>query len=459
MQKIAAYILERRDDLHWPETRAREVTTIRNTINAWLTSKGRKTPGASGTYDAVDGSDATFRIEEAVDGQRSWWFVQLDEKTDAGRLFRVNLSVTNGEHAVAVYLTMEIGSATALITTPVEAEPRCPKVIRQLLEMPGVWYHGRSELLRLRRISGFDEGEGIAAEIDYPGRTVPIVVVTTTTDGSTALPSLDRYLARDLAGLANVIVADAEATWALTDHLGRSFGCYGGAVRLYWPRFQRSDDPARHSLWTAQRLRAAGKDQDATSKRFRQQLRGLIMRASALSAVAPREIDEIRNSASRKAFADMKARATSLADYEEIAASYAQENDKLRVERAELIEQVAQHQVAITDLETRLQNAEAQLRYQKGVSDDLSPDTDVGTTEDDGPPSKGDVRFYKKHHSGPSHDVMLRVGDCGCNNWESAHAADKAKKGVAKLEGGRNDWSSLKHCASCTGGGMWRVKW
>lgn len=74
-------------------------------------------------------------------------------------------------------------------------------------------------------------------------------------------------------------------------------------------------------------------------------------------------------------------------------------------------------------------------------------------------PTAGDVRFYKKTHSAPTHDIMVRVPDCGCNNWETSSAADKARKGIARLEGDRVDWKTMHHCASCTGGGMWKVRW
>ena len=75
------------------------------------------------------------------------------------------------------------------------------------------------------------------------------------------------------------------------------------------------------------------------------------------------------------------------------------------------------------------------------------------------PPKAGEIRFYKKRFSTQGHDIMRRVGDCGCNNWEGSHSADKARKGIAKLENNRDDWRTMQHCASCTGGGMWRVKW
>jgi len=50
------------------------------------------------------------------------------------------------------------------------------------------------------------------------------------------------------------------------------------------------------------------------------------------------------------------------------------------------------------------------------------------------------------------------VGDCGHNSWQGANKADKAKKGIAKLEG-TEAWRLVQHCGKCTGGGFWRVEW
>ena len=91
------------------------------------------------------------------------------------------------------------------------------------------------------------------------------------------------------------------------------------------------------------------------------------------------------------------------------------------------------------------------------LNEEIAPSGDVSGQPT--APLTGDARFYKKMYATPSHDVLVHVGDCGCNNWQAAHAADKAHKGIAKLEYGRTDWRSMQHCASCTGGGMWKVRW
>jgi hypothetical protein len=72
---------------------------------------------------------------------------------------------------------------------------------------------------------------------------------------------------------------------------------------------------------------------------------------------------------------------------------------------------------------------------------------------------RGEVRFYKKRFAHRSHDLFIRVLDCRCNQRDSGNAAHKAQAGIARLEGKRADWATIHHCASCTGGGMWSIRW
>ena len=89
--------------------------------------------------------------------------------------------------------------------------------------------------------------------------------------------------------------------------------------------------------------------------------------------------------------------------------------------------------------------------------DEFVPDSGIGEAETE-PPRPGEIRFYKKTYATPSHDVLVHYKDCKHNRWEGAHSADKAKKGIAKLEG-RDNWQNIWHCAACTGGGVWKVRW
>ena len=74
------------------------------------------------------------------------------------------------------------------------------------------------------------------------------------------------------------------------------------------------------------------------------------------------------------------------------------------------------------------------------------------------PPVKGYTRYYKKIGETRKYDVLVRVKDCGHRAWQRGNRGDKAKKGIARLEG-TGEWACLWHCGRCTGGGRWRVRW
>ena len=458
MQRVAAYLLERLDDMERPEARAAEAKRLKAEVEGWLHSKGASNIGSTGTYQPEDGSAGTFTIQEAADGDRTWWMVDLQEDTADGRRFSVGVSITAGKDRVSVYVTLETGWTTTKVM-PVSVDPRCPRIVRDLIRLPGRWFHGASLLSQLKSVTGFDEGDTLVREIEYADRSVPIVTISKS-DGELALPDLDQKLGYDLIGLANVYVLDEDASWALTDLLGRKWCCYHGAVRIFWPRFASDQDQFLHPLWTAERLRARDGDLRDTRDRFRRQLRGLIFRASALSVIRPREIDAIREAHSRRVITELRQQATSSTEYQQLADSYAADNDQLSRDLALARSQVEDLQEQVRELEAANLALKAHLAA-KGVPEDAEEEADIAPGGDEGEaePTSGETRFYKKIGARRTHDVMARVQDCGHNNWQGAHKADKAKKGISKLENGRNDWKTIHHCAKCTGGGMWRVRW
>lgn len=89
MQKVGAYLLERREDMQWPEARASEALHLQKVVGSWLLSKGASAIEASGTYQPEDGSVGSYLIQEAEDGPRRWWTVTLQEDTASGRRFTV----------------------------------------------------------------------------------------------------------------------------------------------------------------------------------------------------------------------------------------------------------------------------------------------------------------------------------------------------------------------------------
>lgn len=455
MQKVAAYLLERRVGMEDYEVRSAEIRSLRERALVWLCEKGGTPDANAGTFKPEDNGTGSFTVEEAIDGARSCWVLQLRESTAECRCYTTTATVTSSSNGVSVYVSVEVGWATARIVPTSDSDPRCPRIVRSLLDSERPWYHGASIVRPLEHVLGFDAGLALAADIERAERSLPIVVVSTE-GGRAALPQLDERLAYDLAGLANVVGVDEDASWALTDILGVGRSCFRGAIRLYWPSVGGRDHDF-HPLWTAERLRSTG-ELSSSPDRFRKHLRGLIFPAAARSIARPREIDAIRDAAERDAATTLRNQAFSLEEFRELATSYANDVDKLRDERTSLRATVDALETQVAKLDADRKALTARLAEKSlsdlNRSDEFAPEAE---TSHQGP-KPGETRFYKKQYSAPTHDILVRVQDCGCNRWEGANSADKARKGIAKLEG-RKDINHLQHCASCTGGGVWKARW
>lgn len=468
MQTVAAYLMEHGTPGAPLPTLEVSGTNALRAVEKWLGDKGASdTSRTTGTYSAVDGSAATFRRSSAVDGPRKWDLFVLEEVTTEGRIFRTSVSVTVGASKVSVFLTMDIGTTLDNLTR-VDANLKTPKIVRDVIALPGEWRYKESVLeLDVSSVVGVEQGELLADTLRSEGRAIPFVVVSQNA-GKVALPGISENIAFAVGGLANVVTVDSEASWALTKALGKPFSVFAGAVRLYWPGLAEStESPLRHQLWTAAKLKALpGGD---ASRRFVSEVRRILMEASAASITRPAEIEEIRTSESRAKLAALSARseeldrlkaaASSIKDFEELANTYAAENDSLR-------EQVGRQQVEAEELKSELESEayerrrlSYQLRQLSAAleeADEMSPDL----PEEEEPrvdPKPGEIRFYKKIGSKPKFDVLEPVAGCSHTSWQGSHGADKARKGLERL--GLPKWKRLQHCGSCTGGGLWKVEW
>lgn len=447
MQKVAAYLLERRIDRNDPAELRNVTAKCFEVTQRWLQiDKFVPNPDASaGTYRTKFGATGNYSWETAELPDSVWKHLRLVETEGNGTSYVTAISITQTNARVAVFVTIEAGLIFSAIK-PVRVEARCPRVIRYLLELPGDWFHGSSQIFPLQKVYGIEAGEELAETILEKGRSVPIVVVSDN-GGKFVFPDLPNRLALDLLAVANVYIIDDPASWGLTYSLGKRYSCYWGAVRVYWPNFTIQDDPFDHPRWTADALASFSQDVNATSTQFTSQLRRIFFQASAFSVLKPTEIDDIKSQSRAVQHEALMAKAKDNVDFEAVV-------DLLVKDKAILESQLQECKQQIYELNERIQFLRPSASAQDSIQ--IAPDGPSRDELDDGPQS-GDIRFYKciKHKK---IDVMEPVADCRCNSWQGANKADKAKKGIEKLEG-RNDWKTIQHCGSCTGGGMWRVKW
>lgn len=443
MQKIAAILMEHDHSTGTADDRHAEIQRIEGILRDWLTAKRADDPEATSGEFRSESREATgsFAKEKATHGNRSWRMLRLTEDFDDSRRFETSISITDTGMAVAVFVTLASGLTRSAIT-PVFVNPKCPRIVRSVLGTHDGWSHGATKIRVPNRVEGNEAGRALAREILSPSRTLPIIAIAEDDDEMT-FPGLDVGLGKELHGLANVSVVDEGASWGLTEVLGKEWACYWGAVRVYWPQFTSN----RHPLWTAGKLLESDEDSADSAARFQAQLRRMIMRVSALSVVRPREIDAIRNSAARARMQDLQAKLNPESEWKEFAETYADQNDSLRAENRRLEDELDR-------LRVELRNAEDRLDVQPPSEPIIEQDTSM---EPEAGPQKGEIRFYKKLDR-KGRDKMIHYHDCGHTSWQSSGKADKARKGLFRLER-RDDWKTMLHCGKCTGGGVWKVVW
>lgn len=106
-----------------------------------------------------------------------------------------------------------------------------------------VWRRGTAS-------DGWEDVPALVELLGHPERRLPVLVVTRPFRTDRVVDAA--ALARELAGLAHVEVLPTQlAARALTDALGNELSVWGGAARLYWPRFSLEDAPRRHRFWTS----------------------------------------------------------------------------------------------------------------------------------------------------------------------------------------------------------------
>lgn len=449
MQHISAYLLEARSlPINEAEKLKNDVTGV---IFQWLSDKGVSDPTCNeGTFNSLtENGQGKFARERTVADGGDLEEIRLDEFSKAGQIFSTTLTVARSSSDVSVHVTLSVTNTVSLIA-PVYIDPRCPAVVRQLLALDVGWSMNgnRIPIGKFTPLVGEDGARTLLDQLRSSKRRMPIVVVSKN-DGEILWSKFDEALAYDLAGLAHVVTIDDEASWMLTDEVGKENSCYLGAVRLYWPVTTSSSATAQFfgRVWTASAL--LSNDHDGKGAlRFRSTLRHKVMSVAALTVVPPAEIRQIKSEAARSRLTELEKRASANSEELEIAKMYLDDNEQLKADLAQ-----AKNDIAI--LSNRAEAAEYALEQIKGPDLDAQPAAMAHVPPE---PKSGEIRYYKKAHSKPAYDVLVEVKDCGHTSWQSASKAEKAKKGVEKLVG-RSNWKSIQHCGACTGGGMWKVRW
>lgn len=171
---------------------------------------------------------------------------------------------------------------------------RAPRLPREILERYRVRDAGWVMTAAPHHVRDSSHAERLAAFLTDPARGRPVVYCSA---GGPSSDALDPYrLARDLAGLAHVVVSGSSLLDdELREWLPSGFGTWGGAVRLLFPQLDDGADHDDHPLFGPGLIGSRGGGW--LSYRLLRQLREL----SVVSIAEPLAVRDVQRRAAREA--------------------------------------------------------------------------------------------------------------------------------------------------------------
>lgn len=467
MKILSAYSLEQ-ENLSVEEL-SKISSSIEFLINKWLDDKGATDATASeGAFiSQTRNGDGRFSRRTIYVRDNTLLQVETTEKSKGGQIFSTHISVVKSTDSIRIYGLLSVSNESTIIS-PTKIDPRCPGIIRDILTRDAKWKIGSTTAStgKSKHVIGSERGEKLADFIESANRTTPVIVISEY-DGAPIWKNLAKNIAYDLIGIAYVYVIDNDASIEISSILGKKYSCNNGSIRIYWPNARSTNIPSQK--WTASKLLTKNDDD---GQNFRAFIRHKVMEVASLTTVPHQIIWEIESEATREKIRKLQDDASLQEVYFNQALEYEKKINQLSYERKVLQEKLQEESSRANIAEENLNAltkqfedlskliAEAQKESSKTLStDNITAEEEDGYDDDEIPkPQSGDTWFLKKTHTKDTYDVLVKINDCHHTSWQSSGKADKAKKGIERLVGHRN-WKHVHHCGTCTGGGVWRVKW
>ena len=178
-----------------------------------------------------------------------------------------------------------------------------------------------------------------------PARQLPLVVLTPTESGR-PLVDPDRVM-DELLGLAHVVeLASRQATFALTDRVGKFWSCFNGAVRVYWPKITLDESYRQHPIFFSDDY-PPGAD---TDDRLPLDVLRKVAAAALRRTVEAPLVTQLCGLADRQAHAQTEARLAELARGVAEGREFMQALDQAWSENRALAEEMGKLQAELTEL-------------------------------------------------------------------------------------------------------------
>ena len=302
-------------------------------------------PGGSADFVKLGDSASVSMLRLADSGQDLWGlrFDQVDATHD-DLLWRTEICLSqDGDSGELAFSCDNMAGSVSQSIMPVERTASRPRIVPRVISK---WrgYKGGYSLNVEPHALKTEEVDGFVDALLSPTRLRPVVFVSASNDSDRPVVDVDK-LANWMAGLAHVVVAaNRFPALRMDERLPERFLCYNGAVRIYWPGLNFTD-PYRHKLWVPDRIFEIERRHEHG---FRQFLLGYL--SDIATAVSDPEapswalLEFIRRRQQIAEAIEKGQDAELLGLFQEDNAELRRENDNLKAQNSDLLEQVHREQ-------------------------------------------------------------------------------------------------------------------
>jgi hypothetical protein len=232
-------------------TRPEDDSLVQESVFAYLSEKVPGIPRTILDVDTYDHDSGLLSTEFLRTSSVQIWSARLNEPDSnmPGRFW--SLELTLGANEPRKFF----GSRLSVFSRHLDfyAEPAVPRVYRELVSQHVLYGDG----IRLSRtpidIISDDDVEWLSALINNPRRQRDIIALSADADGfCTINPNI---FADRLCGVSHVVRVYPDASFKLSDAIGKYLSIFDLGIRIYRPTSQiEADDPLRHTLYTKRAL-------------------------------------------------------------------------------------------------------------------------------------------------------------------------------------------------------------
>ncbi len=222
-------------------------------IDNWINVKFSREK--NGWFRTGDKKAVDVRVRDYRDQSNSVRTVMVREPSQAGVFEVASVRLASSLRTIN-QIEIRLGEPQSY-TGPLNYLVSAPRFIRNILHEGGQW-RGPSEgdILSPNFISAIGgNADEIVGLLSSPRRDFPIIALSGALE-----PQREalRILKDATAGFAHVVHFSEDLAYAITDTLGKEWSCYGGALRIYWPRSVGTMSKYHHPLLMTAQLSQMG---------------------------------------------------------------------------------------------------------------------------------------------------------------------------------------------------------